>query len=340
MPTTPDPAAPAADAGESTDTETSTEKKSSVVAIVGAVVGLLVLVAVVFWLCNNGKCSASTKDALPRQVPRTVQNAAFVDPNQQIPYGEDDTSVMPAGGGGMANAAFVDPNQQMPHGEHEAPPVMPVGGGGIIVQPVEEMYLEADPKQPDIYDNSKTYETADPNRASIYDQGRLAGAASHALRDQRRTSQLVDAAAAAAAANAAAAASEDAEYEEFDEGGAAPGKRRNTMRAADRCHRPAPTGGTCTNPKVGGSNFCTSHLCEYPGCNQGRSSRVTACPTHLVAAAAGEKAQPPRLRASSAGGGQGIRRGGEARKGSVYDGVGGNAGGGGGGDSDDADLDC
>jgi hypothetical protein len=97
----------------------------------------------------------------------------------------------------------------------------------------------------------------------------------------RAASQLVD------------ATTTDADYEEIPEAivqSAPTGKRRSTVGAADRCHRPAPTGGTCTNSKVNGRNFCTSHLCEHPGCNQAKSSRVTACPTHLVVVAAGGNA--------------------------------------------------
>jgi hypothetical protein len=207
------------------------------------------------------------------------------------------------------------------------------------VQPAEDLYLEAD-----------------PNRAPIYDAGNLAGGASHALRDQRRASQLLDAAAAPEDAayeeiEENIVAPEDAAYEEFDEDIVQPapaGKRRCTVSAADRCHRPSPTGETCTNVKVHGSNYCTSHLCEHAGCNKGKSSRVTACPAHLVAVAAGGNAQQPRLRASpgsnapAAGrpqsGGQGIRRGSDARKGSVYEGFGGSRAGA--GDLDDAELEC
>jgi hypothetical protein len=156
------------------------------------------------------------------------------------------------------NRAFVDPNQQPYSGDEVGVPHVPARN----VQPSE--YLEADPK-----------------RAPIYDAGRLAGAAAHAIRDQRRASQLVD-----------AAALEGATYEEIEENitPASSGKRRSTVGAADRCQRSSPTGGMCTTGKVHGSNFCNAHVCEHAGCNQGKSSRVTACPTHLVAAAAGGNA--------------------------------------------------
>jgi hypothetical protein len=241
------------------------------------------------------------------------------------------------------NDAFVPPPMRagiaVPYADDDA---LPAASGGIqIVQPVADMYLEADPKRP-----------------SIYDAGNLAGAASHALRDQRHASQLLDAAAAPEDAayeeiDENIVAPEDADYEEMDEGIVQPapsGNPRSTVGAADWCHRPSPAGGTCTNTKVSGSNFCTPHLCEHPGCNQDKSSRVTACPTHLVAAAAGGNAMQPRLRASSnaggvsASGGQGIWRGSDARKkGSVYEGFGGSAGAGvgaGAGDPDDVELEC
>jgi hypothetical protein len=234
------------------------------------------------------------------------------------------------------NRAFADPNQQLPYGGDEVGvPHVPVRGNGaaINVQPAQSMYEEADPK-----------------RAPIYDAGNLAGAAAHALRDQRRASQLVA---------AAAVPLEDAAYEEIEENitPASGGKRRSTVGAADRCERPAPTGGMCTNVKVHGGNFCNAHVCEQPGCNQGKSSRVTACPTHLVAAAAGGNAGiglvseslytndaygnvPGSITsiASKPTGGQGIRRTADARKkGSVHEGFDGSGDADG---SDDGELDC
>jgi hypothetical protein len=91
------------------------------------------------------------------------------------------------------NPAFADPNQQLPYGGDEVgvPPVPARAVAGANVHPVQSMYEEADLK-----------------RAPIYDAGRLAGAASHTLRDQRRKSQLVG----------AAAPPENEGYEEIAEG--------------------------------------------------------------------------------------------------------------------------
>jgi hypothetical protein len=124
-------------------------------------------------------------------------------------------------------------------------------------------------------------------------EGPPAIAAHHALLDQRRQAQPTDPAAAAAAASEGAdyemideniVAVEGSAYEEIDENivlPAAPtGNRRSTAGASNRCLRPSPTGGTCTNVKVNGSNFCTSHLCEHAGCTESKRSRVLACPAH------------------------------------------------------------
>ena len=86
------------------------------------------------------------------------------------------------------NRAFADPNQQLPYGGVEVGHAHDDADANNV-QPTEVIYLEAD-----------------PNRASIYDAGRLAGSAAHALRDQRRASQMLD-----------PAALGDATYEEIGE---------------------------------------------------------------------------------------------------------------------------
>jgi hypothetical protein len=261
-----------------------------IVIVILAVVGFLFIVGVAIfcWWKQHNKVP-------PHQAPHIVENAAYVDPANNRLNGKDEAEQLGA---------------RVPHDEEEEglPPIPPAGAvAAPIVQPVAERYEEAD-----------------PNRAPIYDQGRLAGAASHLLRDQRL-------------------AFEAADYEEFDEGAIhandgqdggdytygnvvvgsiapALSKRRNKVPAADWCHRAAPTGGTCTNAKVSGSKYCTSHMCEHPDCTQTKSSSVTACPEHLHSRTAGEE-----------GGVAGtIKRG--ARKQSVYSGF---EGGG-----DDNDLDC
>jgi hypothetical protein len=232
----------------SSDDTGATTTPNLIVIVIPAVVGLLFIVggAIIF-------CRKQGNRKVPHQAPHIVENAAYADPETNhlhVPYGDD------------------APEQVgVPIGEDKglALPVQKGAARGLGaddgVQPVEEMYEEADLK-----------------RAPIYDAGRLAGAASHALRDQRRASQLI----------AAAAALEDVDYEEIAESTAAPttaprSKRQNTVSAADWCHRAAPAGGTCKNPKVSGRTYCISHLCEHPGCTQSKSSSVTACPEHLQA---------------------------------------------------------
>jgi hypothetical protein len=134
--------------------------------------------------------------------------------------------------------------------------------------------------------------------------------------------------------------------------GAAAHVLRDQRRASHRCQRPRPTGGFCTNINVHGSNYCIAHLCGQSGCNQSKSSRVTACATHLVAVAAfgntglvsgylyttdayGNVPGSTIPIANHPANGQGIRRGSNARKhGSVYEGFGSSA------DADDGELDC
>jgi len=317
----------------------------NIAAIVTPIVVVLLLVvgAIVFYRNRNhhqrGDALGKGHALVQRRAAQTVQNATFVPPPDlmQAPYGPPGVQIV---------------QLQAPYAEHEAPPA---------VQAQDALYTEATlarGAEGSVPASNADYLEADPKRGPVYDAGNLAGAASHALRDKRRASQLAEAAAAAPPA-----------YEEIDENiasAAGGGTRQSSVGAADWCHRPSPTGSTCTNAKVHGSNFCTTHLCEQAGCTEGKSSRVTACPAHLVAVAAGGNARQPRLRASSnAGsvlpvgsvykndaysnvpgsnittahnpsGGQGIRRNSDARKkGSVYEGFGA-----GGAAGDDDDLDC
>jgi hypothetical protein len=221
---------PAAAADTSEDDKT---KSSPVGTIMG--VGAFVIIALLLLLLYTRKQKSTLLDQIRAAAPplaNAVNNPAFADPNQQLPYGGDEVGV---------------------------PSIPARADAGANVQPVQSMYEEADVK-----------------RAPIYDQGRLAGAASHALRDQRRASQLV---------GAAPPLPENEGYEEIAEGTggtpAARGKRRNTVPASEWCQRAAPAGGTCRNAKVSGKKYCISHLCEQPGCTQSKSSSVPACPAHL-----------------------------------------------------------
>jgi hypothetical protein len=44
------------------------------------------------------------------------------------------------------------------------------------------------------------------------------------------------------------------------------------------CHRPAPSGGTCTTKAIAGTSFCKGHTC--PECGASKSGKAKTCPSH------------------------------------------------------------
>jgi hypothetical protein len=183
--------------------------------------------------------------------------------------------VLDGGGGGGGGAAAPRPGV--------------VGGGAVVVG--GRAQLPSSATSNDVYDeaslyasnNGSTSTSTSTSNTAIYEMG----PESEQQGQQRGGGGVVVHAPPAYAVPAKKLKSRPDENNTYDM--QVPGKKsipKATAAAAGRakkkCTRPAPSGGTCTNPVLpDNGQFCNAHAC--PECGEGKSSAVAGCAAHLTA---------------------------------------------------------